>query len=107
MAGGRWDRADRSGPSPPPLTPADARYLLRLLALVGDPGKLDRFLSPGDVVLQKAGWLSTARHDAGLVLWRDGAVLATVLTWAPSGAGRASDVLAGKVAKAARDRFAG
>ena len=106
-----WQAAAGIGPIartfPGALTPADARYLLRLLALVGDPGKLDRFLSPGDVVLQKAGWLSTARHDAGLVLWRNGAVLATVLTWAPSGAGRASDVLAGKVARAARDRFAG
>jgi beta-lactamase class A len=92
---------------PSAFTPADARYLLRLLAMVRDPGKLDRFLAPGDVVLHKAGWLSTGRHDAGLVLWPGGAALAAVLTWTPSGAGRAADVLAGKVARAARDRFAG
>jgi hypothetical protein len=89
------------------FTSADARYLLRLLALVRDPGKLDRFLASGDVLLHKAGWLSTGRHDAGLVLWRGGAVLATVLTWSRSGVGTSGDVLAGRVARAARDRFAG
>ena len=108
---GIWLAAGGLGPLvrtfPGALTSADARYLLRLLALVRDPGKLDRFLPSSDVLLHKAGWLSTARHDAGLVLWRGGAVLAAVLTWSPSGAGRTSDVLAGKVAKAARDRFAG
>jgi hypothetical protein len=41
------------------------------------------------------------------VLWRNGAVLASVLTWAPAGAGSSSDVLAGRIARAARDRFAG
>jgi hypothetical protein len=108
---GVWQAAAGIGPVarafPGVLTPADARYLLRLLALVGDRGKLDRFLASGDVVLHKAGWLSTARHDAGLVLWRNGAVLASVLTWAPAGAGSSSDVLAGRIARAARDRFAG
>jgi beta-lactamase class A len=89
------------------ITAAEARYLLRLLALVGDRGKLDRFLAAGDVVLHKAGWLSTGRHDAGLILWPGGAVLATVLTWSPYGVGGSSDVLAGRVAKAARLRFAG
>jgi len=89
------------------ITRAEARYLLRLLALVGDRGKLDRFLGRGDVILHKAGWLSTGRHDAGLVLWPGGAVLATVLTWNPYGVGGSSDVLAGRVAEAARLRFAG
>jgi len=89
------------------VTTAEARYLLRLLALVGDRGKLDRFLVGGDVVLHKAGWLSTGRHDAGLILWPGGAVLATVLTWNPYGVGGSSDVLAGRVARAVRLRFAG
>jgi beta-lactamase class A len=89
------------------IAAAEARYLLRLLALVGDGGKLDRFLRPGDVVLHKAGWIATGRHDAGLILWPGGAVLATVLTWSPYGVGTSSDVLAGRVAKAARLRFAG
>jgi beta-lactamase class A len=106
-----WLAAGGLGPLargfPGAFAPADARYLLRLLALVRDPGKLDRFLPPGDVVLHKAGWLSTGRHDAGLVLWPGGAALAAVLTWTPWGAGRAADVLAGQVARAARDRFAG
>lgn len=106
-----WLAAAGKGPAartfPAGFTPADARYLLRLLALVRDPGKLDRFLAPGDLLLHKAGWISTARHDAGLVLWDGGAVLATVLTWTPRGAGSSADVLAGRVARAARDRFAG
>jgi beta-lactamase class A len=92
---------------PGAFTPADARYLLRLLALVRDPGKLSRFLPRSDVVLHKAGWLSTARHDSGLVLWKGGALVAAVMTWSPSGVGTPSDVLAGRVARAARDRFAG
>ena len=106
-----WQAAGGRGPiaraSRGAITTAEARYLLRLLALVGDRGKLDRFLGDGDAVLHKAGWLSTSRHDAGLVFWRGGAVLATVLTWNPYGVGGSSDVLAGRVAKAARLRFAG
>jgi beta-lactamase class A len=89
------------------FTPADARYLLRLLALVHDPGKLDRFLPPGDVVLHKAGWLATARHDAGLVVWDGGILVAAVMTWRSVGVGTSADVLAGKIARAARDRFSG
>jgi hypothetical protein len=108
---GVWLAAAGRGPLarafPGSFTPSDARFLLRLVALVRDPGKLDRFLVPSDVLLHKAGWLSTGRHDAGLVLWRGGAVLAAVLTWTPHGAGVAADVLAGQVARAARDRFAG
>ena len=106
-----WQAAGGIGPLarvfPGAVTAAEARYLLRLLALVRDQGKLDRFLRPGDVLLHKAGWLSTARHDAGLVFWRNGAVLAAVLTWTPGGAGTAADVLAGRLARSARERFAG
>jgi Beta-lactamase enzyme family len=106
-----WLAAGGLGPLartfPGGFTAADGRYLLRLLALVRDPGKLDRFLPAGDLLLHKAGWLATARHDCGLVLWEGGAVVAAVMTWSPSGVGVAADVLAGKVARAARDRFAG
>jgi beta-lactamase class A len=106
-----WLAAGNLGPLarsfPGGFTPADARYLLRLLALVPDPGKLDRFLLPGELILHKGGWLATGRHDAGLVVWPGGVLVAAVLTWSPSGVGVAGDVLAGRVARAARDRFAG
>jgi beta-lactamase class A len=106
-----WLAAGSLGPLartfPGAFTASDGRYLLRLLALVHDPGKLDRFLPAGSLLLHKAGWLATARHDVGLVLWNGGAVVASVMTWSPSGVGRGSDVLAGRIAQAARVRFAG
>jgi hypothetical protein len=91
----------------PGFTAADARHVLYLLGGVRDRGKLDRRLgaAPGVTVLHKAGWISTARHDAGLVFWRGGAFVAAVLTWAPAGAGVSSDVLAGDVAWTALQRF--
>ena len=52
-------------------------------------------------VLHKAGWIDVARHDNGIVLWPGGALLVTVMTYRPAGAGVASDVLAGSVAAAA------
>jgi hypothetical protein len=55
--------------------------------------------------MHKAGWLGTARHDNGLVVWPNGIFVAAVMTWNPSGAGTSSDVLAGKVARAALRRF--
>ena len=55
------------------------------------------------VVLHKAGWISSARHDNGLVFWRGGVFVATVLTWRGGGA----DELAGRVARTAYDRFSG
>lgn len=93
----------------PGLTPSDARYLLYLLARVPDHGKLDRQLGrvPGVRVLHKAGWIDSARHDNGIVLWPGGAFVATVMTYRSSGAGTASDVLAGRVARLALDRFRG
>jgi hypothetical protein len=85
----------------PTFTAADARYLLYELAHVQEPGRLTRFL-PGRVrVAHKAGWISAARHDNGLVFWPGGSFVVTVMTWVPSGAGLASDVLAGRVAQAA------
>ncbi|HXV57865.1 MAG TPA: serine hydrolase [Gaiellaceae bacterium] len=87
------------------FTRRDARYLLWVLARVADHGKLDRYL-PGSVsVLHKAGWIRQARHDAGLVYWRGGAFVVAVMTWNARGVGRSSDVLAGRTARAALERF--
>jgi|SRR5581483_7355196 len=88
------------GPSARGFTSSDARYLLYLLVHVPDRGKLGRFLAGGPYALaHKAGWISDARHDAGLVYWPGGVFVAAVMTWG-SGVGVASDVLAGKVAVA-------
>ena len=93
----------------PGFTPADARYLLYLLAHVRDPGKIDRRVGrlPGVEVLHKAGWIDSARHDNGIVLWHGGALLVTVMTYRSYGAGVSSDVLAGNVAAAALSRYRG
>lgn len=96
-AGGRGPLIRRRGHD---FTPSDARYLLYLLARVADRGKLGRFLAGGPyALLHKAGWISSARHDAGLVYWPGGVFVAAVMTWG-SGVGASSDVLAGRVAKA-------
>jgi len=91
------------------VTASEARHLLWLLAMVADRGKLGRFLAgPIDgpvTLLHKAGWLATARHDAGIVFWSGGAFVATVLTWRPDGVGSSGDVLAGRVAAKALRRF--
>lgn len=80
---------------------AEARYLLWLLAQVADRGKLDRFLDGSAVVMHKAGWLSSSRHDNGIVAFAGGAYVATVMT---SNTG-AADELAGRVSLAALKRF--
>jgi beta-lactamase class A len=85
------------------FTPSDARYLLYVLAHVREPGRLSRFLG-GASVLHKAGWITKARHDSGLVYWPGGVFVVSVMTWHPSGVGTASDVLAGRVALAALRR---
>ena len=93
-AGARGPLAARYGTS---FTPSDARYLLYLLAHVPDRGKLGRFIAGGPyALLHKAGWISDARHDAGLVYWPGGVFVAAVMTYG-SGVGVASDVLAGHV----------
>jgi hypothetical protein len=56
-------------------------------------------------VLHKAGWIDSVRHDAGLVFWRGGVMVAAVMTWVPWGAGVSSDKLAGDVAWAALQHF--
>lgn len=93
----------------PGFTARDARYLLYLLALVHDSGKLDRELAGvrGVVVAHKAGWVQSARHDNGLVFWPGGVYVVTVMTFRPAGAGLSSDVLAGRVARVALAHFDG
>jgi beta-lactamase class A len=86
------------------VTGSEARYLLWHLAHVPDRGKLGRFAG-GIPVLHKAGWLGTARHDAGLVFYEGGVFVASVLTWDRAGVGTASDVLAGRVALTALERY--
>lgn len=107
-----WLASGGRGPlrsAQPGFTPADARYLLYLLAHVEDAGKIDRRIGglPGVRVLHKAGWINAARHDNGIVLWSGGAVLVTVMTHRFAGAGSSSDVLAGEVAAAALRHFRG
>jgi beta-lactamase class A len=91
----------------PGLTPADARYLLWLAAHVRDQPKLDTSVGRerGVEVLHKAGWISSARHDTGLVFWEGGVFVAGVMTWRPSGVSTSSDRLAGRVAALALQRF--
>ena len=79
----------------------EARYLLWHRAQVADRGKLDRFVGSEAVVMHKAGWLPTARHDSGVVAFAGGAYVATVMTWKTGGA----DELAGRVSLAALKRF--
>jgi hypothetical protein len=102
LASGGQGRLHHAG-----VTTADARYLLWLLGRVRDTPKLDRVVGsrPGVTVLHKAGWIDAARHDAGLVFWRGGVFVASVLTWRPKGAGVSSDVLAGRCAAVALARF--
>jgi beta-lactamase class A len=107
-----WLASGGTGPlraAQPGFTSTDARYLLFLLAHVRDPGKLDREVGriPGVRVLHKAGWINDARHDNGIVLWRGGAYVVTVMTYRSAGVGLSSDVLAGRVASAALRRFRG
>lgn len=72
---------------------------------VADTGKLDRYLPAPATVAHKAGWIATARHDNGLVYWGGGGFVATVMTYDAGGAGTSSDVLAGRIARAALTRF--
>lgn len=85
--------------------PSDARAILWLLAHSEDHGKLDRFFGKNTVVAHKAGWISEARHDAGLVYTPDGAFVAAVMTYTGADAGDPSDLLAGEVARAAKERL--
>ena len=57
------------------------------------------------IVAHKAGWVSEARHDAGLVYTPEGAFVAAVMTYTGADAGDPSDLLAGEVARAAKERL--
>ena len=87
--------------------PADARYLLYLLAHARTRGGLTYVRGRGVTVLHKAGWIEKGRHDTGLVYSRAGAFVVTVFTWNGGGVGSASDILASRVARAALNRFRG
>jgi hypothetical protein len=102
-AGGKGALLDLSGH----FTASDARFLLFTLAHVLDPGKLDRYVGakPGVSVLHKAGWISVARHDSGLVYWHGGGFVAVVMTYNSAGVGASSDVLAGEIARTALQHF--
>ena len=107
-----WLASGGRGPlraAQPGFSAADGRYLLYLLAHVRDSGKLDREVGrlSGVRVLHKAGWIASARHDNGIILWRGGAIVVTVMTFRPAGAGTSADVLAGEVAASALRRFRG
>jgi beta-lactamase class A len=87
------------------FTVSDARYLLYLLAHVPDRKKLGRYLAGGPYALMhKAGWISYARHDAGLVYWPGGVFVAAVMTTG-SGVGAASDLLAARIARTTLGRL--
>jgi Beta-lactamase enzyme family len=87
------------------LVPADARFLLYLIAHAR-PSWLARDLPGGaTAVVHKPGWIKQARHDGGVVYWRGGAFVAVVMTWNGRGVGVASELLAARVARAAFERF--
>lgn len=105
-----WLASGGTGPlrrAQPGVTPADARYLLWLTAQVRDQPKLDAQVGGerGVEVLHKAGWISSARHDTGLVFWEGGVFVAGVLTYRGSGVSTSSDRLAGRIAAVALARF--
>jgi hypothetical protein len=85
---------------------AEARTILYDLCHSADHGKLDRYLRGPDVAVpHKAGWITTARHDAGVVFWRGGSFVAAVMTWNGNGVTTRADILAGRMAMAALERY--
>jgi Beta-lactamase enzyme family len=89
------------------FTRTEARHLLYYLGHTADHGKLDRFVRERTVAVpHKAGWVSTSRHDAGIVYSQGGAFAAAVMTWNGSGVDETeADVLAGRMAETALDRY--
>jgi Beta-lactamase enzyme family len=87
------------------FVPSEARFLMYLLAHA-QPNWLARGLGGQRAsALHKPGWITRARHDGGVVYWQSGAFVAVVLTWNARGVGASSEVLAGRVARAALRRF--
>ena len=89
------------------ITPAEARHLLFLLVHTGDQDAKLAQRVPRATVAHKAGWISTARHDAGIVYWKGGAFVAAVMTFNASGVGNASDQLAARAARTSLETFRG
>jgi beta-lactamase class A len=81
------------------ITPAEARHLLFLLAHTSDRDAKLAAGVPGATVAHKAGWISTARHDAGIVYHKGGAFVIAVMTFNAGGVGAASDELAARAAQ--------
>ncbi len=105
LASGGLGPLERNGSG---VTPAEARYLLYLLSRVGDHGKLARTIGGSALlVMHKAGWIDDARHDAGLIVWRGGILVAAAMTYRSSGTGVSSDVFAGRMAAAALGHMRG
>ena len=105
-----WLASGGRGPlreAQPGLAPSDARHLLWLTAHVRDMPKLDRVVGAraNVAVLHKAGWISQARHDTGLVFWPGGVFVAGVMTYRSWGIGSSSDVLAGRIAARSLEHF--
>jgi Beta-lactamase enzyme family len=99
-AEGKGPLARRGG-----FVPGEARFLLYLLAHA-EPNWLARDLGGDRVaVLHKPAWITRARHDGGLAFWQGGAFVAVVMTWNGGGVGVSSELLAGRVARAALARF--
>ena len=87
------------------FVPSEARFLLYLLAHA-QPNWLGRNLGGLRAsVVHKPGWISRASHDGGLVYWPSGAFVAVAMTWNAGGVGASSQILAGRVARAALLRF--
>jgi beta-lactamase class A len=85
---------------------AKARAILYHLCHSADHGKLDRYLGGSSVAVpHKAGWITTARHDAGVVFWRRGSFVAAVMTWNRNGVSTRADILAGRMARVALERY--
>lgn len=101
-AGGRGPLIERYRGS---ITPAEARHLLFLLAHTADPRAKLAERVPGATVVHKAGWISNARHDAGIVYWKGGAFVAAVMTFNEGGVGAASDRLAAQTARTSLRAF--
>ena len=87
------------------ITPAEVRHLLFLLAHTRNHDTRLAQRVPRATVAHKAGWISNARHDAGIVYWEGGAFVAAVMTYNANGVGASSDRLAARAARTSLDAF--
>lgn len=92
---------------PGEITPAEARHLLFTLTHTREHGVKLADQIPGATVAHKAGWISTARHDAGIVYWKGGAFVVAAMTWNAAGVGTASDLFAARIARTGLTTFRG